>query len=348
MKKYLFMAMAAVAITSCSQDEVMEVAEKQAINFGNTFVENATRAIDATYNNTTKPKSFLVYGNTQGNESATAPIVPIFKGVAVSSEGTGTVGNDYKYDATYTQYWIEDNKYNFAAVVHGEVAEGDIVNGLPTKISYNASNQEDLLYAEAKNIITKPANGEVGFTFNHLLAKAMFTVRNTMTTNTADYKYQYRVTNICINNAALTADYTVGAETPWGAAKTTYSVENPLSFGNVTENASTKNGTTALLIGAVGQSDEATSHHQRVLIPATYTYDETNQTGGLNITCTIETLLNNEVVDSQDFNKSISYTFAPGNAYNFIISLGLDEPIKFTVTEIINWVNQTPGTEIYQ
>ena len=118
MKKYFMMAIAAAAITSCSQDEVMEVAEKQAINFGNTFVENATRAIDATYNNDAKPKSFLVYGNTQGNESATAPIVPIFKGVTVSSEGTGTVGNDYKYDAAYTQYWIEGNKYNFLLMQH--------------------------------------------------------------------------------------------------------------------------------------------------------------------------------------------------------------------------------------
>ena len=74
----------------------------------------------------------------------------------------------------------------------------------------------------------------------------------------------------------------------------------------------------------------------------------TTKTGGLNITCTIETLLNEEVVDLQNFNKSISYTFAPGNAYNFIISLGLNEPIKFTVTKVNDWVNQTPGTEIYQ
>lgn len=347
MKKYFMMAIAAAAITSCSQDEVMEVAQKQAINFGDAFVENATRAIDATYDNgENKPTSFLVYGNTKGDET-NAPIVPIFKGVTVSSENTseGKVGNTYFYDAQYTQYWITGNTYNFAAVVHGSVAANDVVNGLPTKISYDATNQEDLLYAEAKNITTKPTNGEVGFTFNHLLAKAMFTVKNTMTTNTADYMYQYRVTNICINNAALSADYTVGAETPWGDAKTTYSTENPLSFGNVTENASTENGSTALLIGAVGKKDEATSHYQRVLIPATYTYDATNKTGGLNITCTIETLLNGEVVDLQNFNKTISYTFAPGNAYNFIISLGLNEPIKFTVTRVNNWVDQT-GTEI--
>ena len=348
MKKYFMMAIAAAAITSCSQDEVMEIAEKQAINFGNAFVENATRAIDATYDNgENKPTSFLVYGNTQGNETS-APVVPIFKGVTVSSANTSAdhVGNTYFYDAQYTQYWIAGNTYNFAAVVHGTVTP-NTTTGLPATIAYDATDQEDLLYATATEA-NKNDEGEVGFTFNHLLAKAMFTVKNTMTTNTADYKYQYRVTNICINNAALSADYTVGAETPWGAAKTTYSTENPLSFGDVTENASTENGSTALLIGAVGKEDEATSHYQRVLIPATYTYDATNKTGGLNITCTIETLLNEEVVDLQNFNKTISYTFAPGNAYNFIISLGLNEPIKFTVTKVNDWVNQTPGTEIYQ
>ena len=301
MKKYLFMAIAAAAITSCTQDEVMEVAEKQAINFGDAFVENATRAIDGTYSTTNMPESFQVYGTTKGNET-NASEVTIFN---------------------------------------------NVVDGLPTKISYDATNQEDLLYATATQE-NKNDKGEVEFTFDHLLAKAMFTVRNTMTTNTADYMYQYRVTDIQINNAALSADYTVGATTPWGAAKTNYTVDNPLEFGDVTENASTTDGKTALLIGAVGKADEATSHHQRVLIPATYTYNATTKTGGLNITCTIETLLNEEVVDLQNFNKSISYTFAPGNAYNFIISLGLNEPIKFTVTKVNDWVNQTPGTEIYQ
>lgn len=346
MKKYFMMAIAAAAITSCSQDEVMEVAEKQAINFGNAFVENATRAIDATYNNDAKPKSFLVYGNTQGNETS-APVVPIFKGVTVSSEGTGTVGNDYKYDAAYTQYWIAGNTYNFAAVVHGTVTP-NTTTGLPATIAYNATNQEDLLYAEAKNIANKPANGEVGFTFDHLLAKAMFTVKNTMADNTANSIYFYRVSDVQINNAYTTGTYYVeasgdNAAGTWAPATNTLMVD----FGNVCASTNTAADADAL---EIGMNSSAASNYQRVIIPATYTYDETTKTGGLNITCKIETLIKEsedyKVVDVQDYAKTINHTFEKGKAYNFVISLALNEPIMFTVSTINAWDPATNGTDV--
>ena len=49
MKKYLFIALAAAAMTSCSQDEVMDAIQGEEIKFSNAFVENATRATDPTY-----------------------------------------------------------------------------------------------------------------------------------------------------------------------------------------------------------------------------------------------------------------------------------------------------------
>lgn len=343
MKKYFIMAIAAAAITSCSQDEVMEIAQKQAISFKDAFVENTTRAIDATYSNTTKPESFLVYGNTTGDETG-ATTVPIFKGVEVSKEITSNASSgNYGYSASYTQYWIPGNTYNFAAVVDADEVTMNVV-GMPTIIKYDATNQKDLLYATV-NKITKPENGEVGFTFNHMLSKAMFTIKNTMTSNTEDYMYTYRVTNICINNAVLSSEFVVGNNS-WGEATSYYTAESPLSFGDVTENTTTENGTTALLIGAVGKADEATSHHQRVLLPGTYTYNEETKTGGLNITCQIETLLNGQVIDVQNYNKSISQTFVAGYAYNFVISLALEEPIKFTVTKVNDWNPATGGTDV--
>ena len=54
MKKFLFLAIAATAFASCSQDEVMEVAQKQAISFGEAFVGNATRSIDPSYGTSKK------------------------------------------------------------------------------------------------------------------------------------------------------------------------------------------------------------------------------------------------------------------------------------------------------
>ena len=71
MKKFLFLAIAAAAMTSCSQDEVMEVAEKQAISFGNAFVGNVTRAAtDKTYSNTNLINTFKVYGTVTGTTGA--------------------------------------------------------------------------------------------------------------------------------------------------------------------------------------------------------------------------------------------------------------------------------------
>lgn len=341
MKKYLFFAVAALAMTGCSQDEVMEVAQKEAISFKDAFVENATRAIDNTYSNTNKPASFLVYGNTQGNET-NAPIVPIFKAVTVSSTNTTGVGDDYKYDAQYTQYWIKDNKYNFAAVVNGTVEDANIVNGLPTKINYNAGNNSDidLLYATAAAVgKEKGQNSTVEFTFSHLLSKAMFTVKNTMTSNTADRMYTYRVSNVKINNAYPTGTYTVANNGSWEVSGTNNLV---VDFGNISNAAATGASSEAVQIGKANAEDQATSHNQKVLIPTAY--GETNK---LSITCKIETLLNDNVINVEETHTiEYAHTFVAGHAYNFIIKIGEPgDPIMFTVKDVVDWIPATGGTD---
>ena len=338
MKKYLFFAVAALAMTGCSQDEVMEVAQKEAISFGDAFVENATRAIDATYNNEKKPASFLVYGNTKGDE-ANAAVVTIFKGVHVSKDNTTGVGNTYFYDAQYTQYWIAGNTYNFAAVVDAKTVTTG-TDGLPTTITYDVSEQKDLLYASALNITTKPTNGEVGFTFDHLLSKAMFTVKNEMANNTANSIYFYRVSNVEINKAYTTGTYYVAAtETNTAGSWTAETNSLTVDFGNVCTTNNETEGANAL---EIGMASSAASNYQRVMIPATYT--------DLNVTCTIETLIKEgdeyKVVDVQNYNKSFAHTFEKGKAYNFVIKLALEEPIKFTVQTINDWDPKENGTEI--
>ena len=327
MKKYFMMAIAAAAITSCSQDEVMEVAEKQAINFGNTFVENVTRAIDGTYNSKTLPTSFKVYGNTQGNED-NAPVVPIFNGVDVVKGGTG-VGNTYFYDTQYTQYWIADNTYNFAAVVHGTVTP-NTTTGLPATIAYNATNQEDLLYAAKSNIEGQASgNSEVKFTFDHLLSKAKFTVKNTVKNNNT---YYYRVKSVQINDVFTTGTYTVSLENDkpvgtWAGEDKTLDV----NFGDiVTANASEKEDALE-----IGQAASGVSNYERLFIPAEYK--------GLSITCTIETLIkqgeNYAVIETEDYSKSINHEFKQGLSYNFVIEKGNPgDPIKFGVETVNGWL----------
>ena len=336
MKKYFMMAIAAAAITSCSQDEVMEVAEKQAINFGNTFVENVTRAIDGTYNIKTLPTSFKVYGNTQGNETD-APVVPIFEGVTVSSANTSAdhVGNTYFYDAQNTQYWIAGNTYNFAAVVHGTVTP-NTTTGLPATIAYNATNQEDLLYAAKSNVDGLASNNpEVKFTFDHLLSKAKFTVKNTVKNNNT---YYYRVSSVQINDVFTNGTYTVSLENDkpvgtWAGEDKTLDV----NFGDiVTANASEKEDALE-----IGQAASGVSNYERLFIPAKYE--------GLSITCTIETLIkqgeNYAVIETENYSKSINHEFKQGLSYNFVIEKGNPgDPIKFGVETVNGWL-PTSGPE---
>lgn len=339
MKKYLFMAIAAAAMTSCSQDESLDIAQKEAISFKDAFVENATRAIDGTWNTNTLA-DFQVYGNTKGNTETA--IVPIFSDVKVTKSGT-----NWGYEDQYIQYWIEGNTYNFAAVKHGTVAS--LVNGLPETITYDATNQEDLLYDDAT--ATGQATGSntaVAFEFDHLLSKAMFTVKNTMANNTANSIYFYRVSDVKITNAykggtyyVMAKDsYTAGTWVPTTGESSTLAVE----FGNVCASDGTTENAAALEIGMQGTG---ASNYQRVLIPAAYE-------NSLNITCTIETLIKQgegdnvtyAVIDTEAYNKTISHTFVKGNAYNFVISLGNPgDPIQFTVTKVNEWNPATNGTD---
>ena len=78
-----------------------------------------------------------------------------------------------------------------------------------------------------------------------------------------------------------------------------------------------------------------------MLVPATY--------DDLNITCTIETLYGDAVINVQNYNKSISQNFVKGFVYNFVLALkDPGQPIEFTVTRVNEWIptgdanNQTP------
>ena len=74
-----------------------------------------------------------------------------------------------------------------------------------------------------------------------------------------------------------------------------------------------------------------TSHYSRLLIPAPYTT--------LNVTCTIETLYGDAVIDVENYSKNLAFTFAKGQAYNFVLTLqNPGDEIEFTVTKVNDWV----------
>ena len=319
MKKVLFFAFAVAALAGCAKEDVV-FENKEAISFDNMFVDNATRSIDNTFSATNLPTSFKVYGTTQGNEDG-AVAVPIFNGVEVAF-----ADGNWAYEDEYTQYWINGNTYNFAAVVNGAIADDKT-------IAYTADGTTDLLYAKNNyGVYTKGTSEQtVAFTFSHLLSKVMFTFQNTMTSNTDDNKYTYTVENIKITNAYPAGSYDItkfDAKNGWTVSGTQSAVE----FGNITDATNDADVVDAIHVGAVGVADDATSRYSRLLIPNAYT--------DLNITCTITTYLNGSLVDVENYSKTFAQTFEEGKAYNFVLSKGNPgEQILFTVTTVSEWGN---------
>ncbi|MBO7312616.1 MAG: fimbrillin family protein, partial [Alistipes sp.] len=193
MKKIFFALIAVVAMVSCSKDEVIDY-NKQAIAFGDVFVDNATRA---DYSNGQDLEQFNVYGIVKGTMNGTGT-VNIIAGIPE----TGSVGSDvWSYDAQYAQYWIPGADYNFAAVVDATVTAPDSSYGMPTALTTvadNTMNLKDMFYAEASVVgtdVTDTYNEPVNFTFNHLLSKVHFTV-----TSNAQGGYYHTVTDISVSN----------------------------------------------------------------------------------------------------------------------------------------------------
>lgn len=323
MKKILFALCAVATLASCSKSEVLNL-NQEAIDFGTAFVDNGTRATDEFTIETHELFDFKVWATTQrpAQGGVAQPITPILNEVVVCRPD---LASNWVYPTAYTQYWIPGNTYQFAAAKnYGAVR---LTDGVPAEFDYDAATQLDLLYAADTRVGQEAgANAKVAFTFDHLLSKAYFTVdTNQMSGDNANYTY--RVTNICINNAVKEATYDVAAGT-WDDTAN-YTVSAPLSFNNVD---------TAAKLAANGVY---TSDYARLLVPATYT--------DLNITCTIETLYGDAVIDVQNYIKSIAQQFVKGYVYNFVLALkDPGQPIEFTVTRVNEWIptgdanNQTP------
>lgn len=312
MKKYLFIALAAAAMTSCSQDEVMEM-NQEAISFGGAFVENATRATDPSYGSNNQLTAFNVWGNIKGlSDKAVA--------VFANDNVTGTVGTGQVWNCTSkTQYWIAGATYNFAAVVNGTVATLD--NELPKTITYVAAGDNDLLYARSQQYIGLSSNNPlVKFEFAHLLSKVKFTLENTTSNATNVGEYTYTLTDIKITNAITEGTYTV------------------------TDTPKTENGVTTYTIGGTWASTEANGQAFDSIEDVTNTTSKDCANEKLlvpladaKVSCKINLYYGGELISTvSKENVSVGGLIA-GYAYNIKVSVGLTNEIKFTVEENPEW-----------
>lgn len=302
MKKLFTILAVAASLVSCAKEEVVRRDLGEVIQFGNAFVDNATRATDPSYN-ATNLTSFTVYGAVEN--------VNIYPGTVVS-KGNADYGEAWTIDPDAPkQYWIAGANYIFDAVVDATEVVTDSATGLPTTLKYSTVGQKDMLHNRVTTV-GKPTDndGLVAFTFTHLLSKVKFTVENT--TAEAATNYRYTVTDIAITGANLTGDYAVPAGT-WGNLTTgNYSIADMTIASAATEECAT----------------------EVLLIPGT------NKVG-MTFNVNVEMKKGDQWVTIETYPKSYAevIALAANTAYNFSVSVGLDSDIQFTATEMPEWSN---------
>ena len=311
MKKFFIAIVALAAAVACSNDDIISI-DRQAIGFGNPFVENATRAaIDASYSGNKPLTTFNVWGTVTGNSNT----VNVFNGATC----TGNIDMDV-WGCDQTEYWVPSCAYNFTAIADADsngVETGE--NDMPTKITVTSDGTRDLLYATATattNVNAEPSQNPVAFSFSHLMSKAHFTFKNTV----GNSNYAFQVTDVKVSNLYTKGVYTIGATTPWSVSAVS---TTPLEFGHAVyaEGAS-----------SITNGQTATSNYARTFLPATY-----GDTNKFTVTFTAYMLYKGKNLGAKNYTIEATHTFAPNCAYNFVVELGAGDEITFKVQNVNGW-----------
>lgn len=371
MKKLFIAVLALACLASCEKSQVIGEVEKDAITFGNSFVDNSTKAVDPSLTENTLNK-FLVYGKLTNSSDESANLfngIEVFKLQSISTEFVQGTDN-WGYAVSATRYWIPGNNYRFAAVACSDINEeytgtsggdntqtgitsvttdNDPNSSMPTSISFASTDgTEDLLYSEVHytNLTAEQAKTEeVKFTFSHLLSKVKFIFKNKYVLNT---NLKIKVSEIKILNPYTSATCTIGAQVnspywtaTWSAQQTANNVA--YDFGNAVNDITAESDDNKAAQYIEINDNGLNSYYERLLIPAAYK--------GLQISYKADVYLcleGQKDVKVTEIGKTITTSsadenainLAAGNSYNFIIELGEElNPIKFSVTSVEGWKN---------
>lgn len=192
MKKGLWMlGLAAAAMTSCTQNEVLEVAENRAIGFEDVFVGKVTRAatapiVDKASDLHGDDKGFYVYGEYE-------TVTDVFDNTHV----TYSSGSTPEWGYSPTRYWVANQNYKFVAYapdmgegVTKSFTYGNSVSTPPpttndatlefTNVTIDGNNQKDFIVAKSEVITPGNNTYNIAVTFNffHALSMIKVTLRN--------------------------------------------------------------------------------------------------------------------------------------------------------------------------
>lgn len=354
-KKIFLLGMAVAALASCTNEEVMEVAENRAIGFS-TFVNNNTRVTeDVTSSNI---KAFWVFGDYADGTTN----VDVFNNVKVTGQSTGA---NATWNSAQTAYWQIGKTYQFAGYADGTSAlandkvsfdqatktlkftgytagDNDLIAGLATDQSWNGSGEPQ----------------KVAFTFKHMLSKITFTFK----TNAAD-TYVMNVTELKIAKPTNPEIQDAVAPVKTASGSITDNTNTPIVW-NV--NQGTTNGEyayNAIDDYAEGPADVTTGYFSKTteghyVIPqgnknlyAIFTVKMSSVgTDNTGAPTTVELGTRTFTVNMKYQPAQTAEAWKPGMHYNYIAEVNPDDvkdnlqSIQFTVTEVDAWQNADATT----
>ena len=328
MKKLLFVALTAVGLTACVQNEELAVSKPTAaISFADSYVSNTSRA-ESPVITTANLAGFDVWAFMDEVGGTVLTDEDVVKNTTSGTWGYSNI-----------QYWFPEHTYYFAALApmnSANITEKTLATGDEAKLGLgeiaftNVDGTEDLLYA--KKSVTTPGiveltnNGmeAVKMQFQHLLSKVRFTFQNGFPAGDITVK---------VSNVTMTAPKagTINLAQATYNDKWVLGNEAPLTleFGNVADLAITKSGVAA---------------NERFTIPATDAYE-------YNVNFHVQVYQGAVLAYELDKKAVIKgHALEMGKAYNFTAvldnnSLNLHK-IEFTA-EVDEWVDaNNPETEI--
>lgn len=320
-KSFLMFGVAAMALVSCTQNEVVEYAENRAIQF-DTFVNNNTRAVTPVVSLT----NFYVFGEF---------------GDAAGTYGSQVYANELN---TTTHYWVASKYYSFGAYANGEAGkiENATFDANAKKLTfpgYTPNDEKDLVVAinalQANSNVA--ANSPVSLNFKHMLSQVKFTFKTT----DAD-AYTLKISDLRINNAVTTATgtYTDGA-IDW----TTEPKTGNYDYTDIADVAVEENNYTASEVKLVIPQENTNS--LKVTFKATISGSglaERSSTFTADLAYAVGTVSGTE-----------ANTWTPGFVYNYVATINadqidpdlVDQKIEFTPT-VTPWkdANETDKGEL--
>lgn len=323
MKRSLFLlGMAAAALSSCTNEDVVDVAQNRAIRF-DTFVNNNTRAVtEVTTKNLSSYYLFGKYGDATENYSV----------LVFDNEPSSAIA-----------YWTANKYYAFGAYANGngnriDNATFDASAGKLTFPGYTPDDEKDLVAAtaraEASNDVTNKET--VSLQFAHMLSQVKFTFK----TKVAD-SYTITISNLQFN-AVKTADgsYTKATELTGTIDWTEKTLNGDYTYNVMSDIANKdKNYTDSdvKLVIPQGNTDQ-------ISVTFTATLSGPGIDGEVNKEFTA-----NLGYEAGSISDTEANTWTPGYRYNYTATINAEDikddlkEIKFT-TEVTGWEDANDTT----